>query len=114
MQIAKTKGGRLAAFVVVCRCGRGNQRFPPFPPFPPPYCVARGNGKLRAGKAMFSKETKLGRTPNGGIYRTAFYQDDKGNPADKSVATRVEVVEYDLAGKEIHRTCGPIQGADSV
>jgi hypothetical protein len=65
-------------------------------------------------RTMFTKETKLGRTPNGGIYRTAFYKDDKGNLADKSVATRVEIVEYDQDGKEIHRTYGPIQSADGV
>jgi len=100
----------VAVFVIVCRCGRGNQRFSPFPPPLQDDVLDWG----LEGKTLFSRETKLGRTPNGGIYQTAFYKDDKGNPADKSVATGVEVVEYDLAGKVIHQSYGPIQSADGV
>ena len=55
---------------------------------------------------MATSKTVEGETPNGGVRSTAFYQDDEGNPADQSVATRVEYIEYDAEGKEVMRTYG--------
>lgn len=37
-----------------------------------------------------------------------YYQDDDGNAADESVATRAEIVEFDDAGNEIRRTYGTL------
>ncbi len=47
-------------------------------------------------------------TPAGGVRSEMFYMDDKGNPADESVATRCEIVEYDADGKAIQRTYGTL------
>lgn len=44
-----------------------------------------------------------GPTPNGGAYAIARFTRD-GAPAPKEQADAVEVVEYDAAGREIHRT----------
>jgi hypothetical protein len=45
-------------------------------------------------------------TPNGGVRSVAYFKDSDGEPADESVATRIEIVEYDADGKEIARTYG--------
>lgn len=46
------------------------------------------------------------KTPNGGAYLIAYFQDSKGNPVDETKAVKAEIVEYDSKGKAIHRTYG--------
>jgi hypothetical protein len=55
-------------------------------------------------------ETKMGKTPNGGIKSTIYYRDDKGNPVDSSRAKRCEIVEFDAEGKAIFNTYGYCNG----
>ena len=55
---------------------------------------------------MLFKERAVGPTPNGGSYSEIYYRDDNGNPADKEVATRCEIVEYDAEGRAIRSTLG--------
>ena len=55
---------------------------------------------------MTTQESKTGKTPNGGVRSTAFYQDDQGKPADKNKATQVMFVEFDKNDKVINRTYG--------
>lgn len=43
-------------------------------------------------------------TPNGGMYSIAYFSDAEGNPTTKENATRMEIVEFDRDGKQIHRT----------
>jgi hypothetical protein len=64
------------------------------------------SGPNRVGALVVTSEESGGPTPNGGVRSVIYYQDDDGNPADKSVATRAEIVEYDADGKDIHRTYG--------
>lgn len=47
-------------------------------------------------------------TPNGGVRSVAYFRDDEGNPAEEAEATRVEIVEYDAAGKVLQRTYGTL------
>jgi hypothetical protein len=53
---------------------------------------------------MPTEESQNEPTPNGGVRSTCFYLDDEGNPAEKDVATKAEIVEYDAEGNAIHRT----------
>ncbi len=55
---------------------------------------------------MIYKERAEGPTPNGGSYSEIYYRDDDGNPADKEMATRCEIVEYDAGGRAISSTLG--------
>ena len=55
---------------------------------------------------MLFKERADGPTPNGGSYSEIYYRDDDGNPVDKEVATRCEIVEHDADGMFISSTLG--------
>ena len=55
-----------------------------------------------------TKESREGPTPNGGVRSEAYYSNDQGEPVDKSVATRIEIVEYDAEGKVVGRTYGTL------
>ncbi len=55
---------------------------------------------------MIYKERADGPTPNGGSYSEIYYRDDDGNSADKDVATRFEIVEYDENDRRISSTYG--------
>jgi hypothetical protein len=44
------------------------------------------------------------KTPNGGAYSIAYFQDSKGDPVDESQAVRAEIVEYNSKKKAINRT----------
>lgn len=44
------------------------------------------------------------KTPNGGDYVIAYYQNDAGESVDKDKATRAEFVEYATGGEIVHRT----------
>jgi len=57
---------------------------------------------------MKTEETKKGNTPNGGVSSTIYYQDSKGNVADKKNATRAEIVEFDKDGLVVGRTYGTL------
>lgn len=58
---------------------------------------------------MATQESREGKTPNGGTQSVAYYLDDKGRPAEKKVATNIEVIELDAKGNEVHRTYGRIK-----
>ena len=49
-----------------------------------------------------------GKTPNGGAYSIAYYQDEYGDPIEKSKATMVEIVEYDNNDNHVARTYGAL------
>lgn len=55
-----------------------------------------------------TSETREGPTPNGGTKSVIYYRDDKGNPAEKDVATQAEIVEMNDDDKVVHRTYGTI------
>jgi len=62
---------------------------------------------------MPKAETRRGKTPHGGDREVVYYFDDKWKPVEKSIATRVKIVEYD--GKEpIHRVYGVLRRRDLV
>lgn len=44
---------------------------------------------------MLTQERLDGETPAGGTYSIAYYLNEKNEPCDKSVAKKVNVVEYD-------------------
>ncbi|HYH66844.1 MAG TPA: hypothetical protein VD866_19275 [Urbifossiella sp.] len=46
-------------------------------------------------------------TPNGGVKSTLFYLDAAGNETTEAAAVQLLIVEYDAAGKAIHRTYAP-------
>jgi hypothetical protein len=51
----------------------------------------------------------------GGGYTITYFSDDEGFPARKSRATRVEVLSFDAAGRDIGRTyrkAGPAAAED--
>ena len=56
---------------------------------------------------MMRKEFK-GQTPHGGVKTLVFFQDDEGNPADESEATRAEVQELDAEGRQVFIARGDI------
>lgn len=58
---------------------------------------------------MATKETHNGPTPNGGVRSEAYFLNDKRELVDKSIATQVEIVEFDSNGKAIHRTYGTLR-----
>ena len=47
-----------------------------------------------------------GETPHGGVRAIALFSNDEGEPVDSSVATRVEIHEYDAKGEVIFRIYG--------
>jgi hypothetical protein len=51
-----------------------------------------------------TEERREGPTPNGGVASVAYYRDAAGNPAPKSRAAAVEVVELGRSGDAVHRT----------
>lgn len=53
---------------------------------------------------MPTSETIHGPTPAGGTSATIHYLDDAGQPVEKDVATRAEIVEVDAAGQVVART----------
>ena len=60
-----------------------------------------------------TSERREGPTPNGGVASVAYYTDESGVLVDKSRASRVEIVELDATGNEIHRTYGAFKGVRS-
>jgi hypothetical protein len=50
------------------------------------------------------------KTPNGGQYAIAYFQDKDGNPVDKGKAVQAEIVEFDANDQPIWRTYGTIGG----
>lgn len=48
---------------------------------------------------MFCKERADRPTPNGGSYSEIYYQDNDDKAADKEIAIRCEIIEYDTEGK---------------
>ena len=49
-----------------------------------------------------------GPTPHGGAYSIAYYQDERGEAADKVVAVKVEIVEFDAQDRPVWRTYGDL------
>lgn len=49
-------------------------------------------------------ESRVHPTPHGGVKSTAYYRDDHGDPAPRSKATQIEIVEFDANGKQVYRT----------
>jgi hypothetical protein len=47
-------------------------------------------------------------TPAGGVRSRVYYMDDNNRPADKKVATRVRILEYDKDGELIQTTYGTL------
>lgn len=45
-------------------------------------------------------------TPNGGAYSVTYFFDKEGQPADETVATRCEIIEFDSSDNEVSRTYG--------
>jgi hypothetical protein len=45
-------------------------------------------------------------TPNGGDCSVAYYMDDHWNAVPKSIASRMEIVEFDKDGHSLYRTIG--------
>lgn len=50
-----------------------------------------------------------GKTPHGGVRAEKRYMDDDGNPADRKIATRYEIVEIDEDGHYVHRIQGVVK-----
>src|SRR5262249_55568878 len=69
---------------------------------------AQGRRKIGARPVATTKESREGPTPNGGVRSEAYYSNDQGEPVDKSVATCIEIVEYDAEGKVVGRTYGTL------
>lgn len=44
------------------------------------------------------------RGPNGGVVSIIYYQDDQGDPVDKSKATRAEILEFNSQDQVVGRT----------
>jgi hypothetical protein len=62
---------------------------------------------------MPKSELRRGKTPNGGDREVVYYFNDKWQPAEKSIATKAKIVEYD--GKEpIHRVYADITRKDLI
>lgn len=51
-------------------------------------------------------ESKVHRTPAGGVRSEIFYFDEHRNPVDKEEATCCEILEYDENGRVIQSTIG--------
>src|ERR1700720_612849 len=56
---------------------------------------------------MIMRET-IGPTPNGGVRSAAYFTNDRDEPVDESVATKVRIVEYGADGPPGFRTYGTI------
>lgn len=60
-----------------------------------------------------TEESRIGRTPNGGVRSTAYYfRADGLTPCDKKEAKAVEIVEFDARGEIVARTRAEMEGAD--
>lgn len=62
--------------------------------------------------ASITEERIDGATPAGGAYAVAYYLSAAGEPIDRALAERVEIVEFDAGGKEIARTYAEIGGEE--
>lgn len=62
---------------------------------------------------MASERSIEGKTPNGGVKSTMYFQDDDGQPVEEDVATRAVIVEYGKDGNSIRRTYGTLNPQDS-
>lgn len=47
-------------------------------------------------------------TPHGGVYAIAYWYDEFQIPTDRSVATKVEIIEYNSNGDQVWRTYGMV------
>lgn len=56
-----------------------------------------------------TEERIEGPLDGGADYAIVYYQDDKGEPAEKDVAVRAEIVEFDAADEVISRTYGELK-----
>lgn len=54
-------------------------------------------------------ESRVHKTPAGGVRSEVFYYDDHWNPVDKDEATTVDIHEYDENGRLIQSTIGHIE-----
>lgn len=54
-------------------------------------------------------ESRVHKTPAGGVRSEVFYYDDHWNPVDKEEATTVDIHEYDENGRLIQSTIGCIE-----
>ncbi len=52
------------------------------------------------------KESRVHKTPAGGVRSEAIYMDDHLNPVEKEKATRIMIHEYDAEGNIIFETLG--------
>ena len=52
------------------------------------------------------KESRVHKTPAGGVRSEAIYMDDHFNPIEKEKATRIMIHEYDAEGNMIFETLG--------
>jgi hypothetical protein len=59
---------------------------------------------------MPTQESKVHKTPNGGVRSTVYYRDAEGNPVDKARAVQAEIVEFDGRGNIVGRTYGYLKG----
>ena len=59
-----------------------------------------------AKKHYVFSESRVHQTPAGRVRSEILYSDDLGQPADKSEATRCEILEYDEKGAVICSTIG--------
>lgn len=57
---------------------------------------------------MSSQETRVGKTPNGGVASRASYLNKRGELTDKSLAKEVKIDELDKDGNIIMTTYGKI------
>jgi hypothetical protein len=55
-----------------------------------------------------TSETNRHQTPNGGDYSVMYYQDAQGNPVDKKLASKAEIVEFKDNGEVVGRTYGEL------
>jgi hypothetical protein len=58
----------------------------------------------KEGDNMPTEESRDIATPHGGVRLTAYYLDDKDQPAEKEQATRVRVDEFNEKGERIFTT----------
>ena len=54
-------------------------------------------------------ESRVHKTPAGGVRSEVIYYDDYWNPVDKEEATTVDIHEYDENGRLIQSTIGRIE-----
>ena len=59
-------------------------------------------------------ETRVHKTPAGGVKSVLFYFDDHWNPVDRDKATVVDIHEYDEDGRLIKTTIGRIERKKAI